>query len=126
LIDEWKSGCFQFVCWCYCQCTRPSHNTQQRPFKGFGRPTKAKTGTQINLVRANIVYHELRENYYRVNGSSYQVAHEQAMLDYSGVRLTRAQEVRAIINNSPRISDAIMLRSAANTTSNSNLIYIRR
>jgi hypothetical protein len=47
LIDEWKSGCPQFVCWCFCQCTGLAHNTQQRPFKGFGRPTKAESWEDI-------------------------------------------------------------------------------
>ncbi len=42
MIHELKSRCPQFVCWCFANGTEAAHNTQQRPFKGFGRPTKAK------------------------------------------------------------------------------------
>ena len=32
----------KFVCWCFAISTKSSHNTQQRPFKVFERPTPAK------------------------------------------------------------------------------------
>jgi YD repeat-containing protein len=86
----------------------------------FEQHVVTATGTQINLVRSNIVYHELRENFYRVNGSSYAAAHAQAMLDFTGSRPLRLTPF-----NSSIVSDGDMIRSAANTTSNSTLIYTR-